>query len=71
MFPEKFEKRERMDEEAMQYYAAGLCGLMALFVFLHLTRVFAQKTGLNKFTIFAPFHYISRFVPTYPPPQAC
>lgn len=64
MFPEKFAKRTRMNEEAMKYYAAALCGLMALFVLLHLTRVFARKTGLNKATIFAPFHYLSRSVPT-------
>lgn len=46
----------------MEYYAAGLCGLMGVFIFLHLTRVFAQKSGLNKATIFAPFHYVSRIV---------
>lgn len=63
MFPEKYEKRARMNEEAMQYYAAALCGLMAIFVLLHLTRVVARKSGLNKATIFAPFHYVSRFVP--------
>lgn len=63
MFPEKFEKRDRMNLEAMKYYAAALCGLLVLFIILHLTRVFARKTGLNKAAIFAPFHYTSRFVP--------
>lgn len=62
MFPEKYAKRARMNKEAMQYYAAALCGLMALFVLLHLSRLLARKTGLNKATIFAPFHYVSRFV---------
>ena len=63
MFPEKYEKRSRMNKEAMEYYAAALCGLMALFVLLHLSRVLARKSGLNKATIFAPFHYVSRFAP--------
>lgn len=68
MFPEKYAKRGRMNKEAMEYYAAALCGLMALFVLLHLTRVLARKSGLNRATIFAPFHYTSRFVlfPQYP-----
>ncbi|SPN99531.1 related to ferric-chelate reductase [Cephalotrichum gorgonifer] len=61
-FPQKYAKRARMNEEAMQYYAAALCGLMFLFVFIHLTRLFSQKTGLNKATIFAPFHYTSRIL---------
>ena len=61
MFPEKYELRGRMNEEAMKYYAAAVCGLMAIFVLLHLTRVLARKTGLNKAAIFAPFHYASRF----------
>lgn len=63
MFLEKFAKRMRMNEEAMEYYAAALCGLMAFFILLHLTRAFARKTSLNKVTFFAPFHYLSRFVP--------
>ncbi len=51
-----------MNMKTMEFYAAGLCGLMGLFIFLHLTRVFAQKSGFNKATIFAPFHYVSRWV---------
>jgi hypothetical protein len=56
----KYAKRTEANEDQMKYYAAALCGLMAVFVLFHLTRVGARKAGIANKHVFAPFHSVSR-----------
>ncbi|KAK4126680.1 hypothetical protein N657DRAFT_566591 [Parathielavia appendiculata] len=44
-----FAQRQAVTERMMEYYAAGICGLMALFVVLHWTRwLWAKAEGSNR-----------------------
>lgn len=61
-FPLLFAKRTKMNEEVVTRYAIILSALMGVFIVLHLSRLFAQKTGLAaKLSGLAkPFIYVTR-----------
>jgi hypothetical protein len=56
----KYKARTEANEDQMRYYAAALCGLMAIFVLFHLARVGARKMGVANKHVFSPFHSVSR-----------
>lgn len=40
---EMFARREKANEHTLEYMAAGLCGLLAIFIFFHWTRVLVNR----------------------------
>jgi hypothetical protein len=53
-------KKVDVNEIQMQYYAAALCGIIAIYVLFHLMRVGARRFGIANKHVFAPFHSVSR-----------
>jgi hypothetical protein len=45
-----FAKRQAVIERLMKYYAAGICGLIAIFVLFHWTRWLCAKRERSKGT---------------------
>ncbi|VBB80535.1 Putative Ferric reductase transmembrane component [Podospora comata] len=43
-----FAARQKVSEQAMRYYAAGICGLIAVFVLFHWTRLLVVKLERSK-----------------------
>ncbi|KAB5515238.1 ferric reductase NAD binding domain-containing protein [Coniochaeta sp. 2T2.1] len=57
-----FARRQRVAEQQMRYFAAGICGLIAIFVILHWTRaLYSRITRSSSSTpLAAPFSAITR-----------
>ena len=52
--------RQRMNEENAEYLAAALCGIVAIFIFLHWARILVSRTGTSKSPILHPFLLATR-----------
>lgn len=58
-----FAQRQRVVEQQMRYFAAGICGLIAIFVILHWTRALYSKLARNSSSptpFAAPFSAVTR-----------
>ncbi len=49
-----------MNEKTMKYYAAALCGIIAIFTFLHWTRRLVSKVQRTPTPLTYPFIAVSR-----------
>lgn len=61
-YPLLFAKRTRMNQDVVTWFAIILSSLMGVFIVFHLSRLFAQKTGLASKLSGAtkPFVFVSR-----------
>ncbi|KAK1850894.1 ferric reductase transmembrane component 5 [Colletotrichum chrysophilum] len=66
-YPLLFAKRTRMNQDVVTWFAIILSSLMGVFIVFHLSRLFAQKTGLASKLSGAtkPFVFVSRIVRRY------
>lgn len=58
-----FARRQAMTERVLKYYAAGLCGLIAIFIIFRWTRLLCAELGRSKKpagVLFRPFVVGSR-----------
>lgn len=57
-----FAARQKVTEQQMRYFAAGICGLMGIFVILHWTRYLFGKVARRSSSsvAVAPFAAVSR-----------
>jgi hypothetical protein len=58
-----FAQRQIIVEQQMRYFAAGICGLIAIFVILHWTRALYSKiarTSSSPIPFAAPFSAVTR-----------
>lgn len=58
-----FAQRQLVAERQMKYFAAGICGLIAIFVILHWTRALYSKiarSSKSPLPLAAPFAAVTR-----------
>jgi hypothetical protein len=60
-----FARRQMIVERQMKYFAAGICGLIAIFVILHWTRALYSRiarSSRSSMPLAAPFSALTRWV---------
>ncbi|KUI55365.1 Ferric/cupric reductase transmembrane component 2 [Cytospora mali] len=58
----RFAARTRVNQQQLRYYAAGICGLVGIFIIFHWVRYVFNKPALRRTAITHPFRVISRNV---------
>ena len=57
-----FAARTRTNQQQLRYFAAGICGLMGIFIIFHWIRYVFNKSSMRGTAITRPFSVISRQV---------
>lgn len=58
----RFAARTRVNQQQLQYYAAGICGLMGIFIIFHWIRYVFNKSTSRRTASTNPFRVVSRNV---------
>lgn len=57
-----FAARTKVNQQQLRYFAAGICGLMGIFIIFHWIRYVCNKSAVRGTAITRPFSVISRRV---------
>lgn len=58
----RFAARTRVNQQQLRYYAAGICGLMGIFIIFHWVRYLFNKSTSKRTGVTHPFVVLSRQV---------